>query len=65
MGKYQDTMIKKYGSRENWVTHLRQIGGKGGSKTGVIKGFAANPELAVIAGKKGGAISKRKPKVVK
>lgn len=39
----------------------KKIGGKGGLKTGVKKGFAANPELAAIAGKKGGRKSKRGP----
>jgi hypothetical protein len=37
----------------------KKIGAKGGLKTGVKKGFAANPELARQAGKKGGRISKR------
>lgn len=36
----------------------RNIGRKGGSKTGK-KGFALNPELAKIAGRRGGLISKR------
>ena len=39
----------------------REIGAMGGSRTGTKpKGFAANPELAKIAGAKGGRISKRK-----
>lgn len=37
----------------------REIGAKGGSN-GHTGGFAANPELAKIAGAKGGRISKRK-----
>lgn len=37
----------------------KRIGRKGGSKIDVRKGFAANPELAVIAGAKGGRISRR------
>ena len=36
-----------------------RIGAIGGRKTGVKKGFAANPKLASKAGKKGGRISKR------
>lgn len=36
----------------------RNIGRKGGSRTGK-KGFALNPELAKIAGRRGGLISKR------
>lgn len=37
----------------------RDIGRKGGSRTGVLKGFALNPELAKAAGAKGGRISRR------
>jgi len=37
----------------------KKIGAKGGLKTGVKKGFAANPEVARKAGQKGGRISKR------
>lgn len=36
----------------------QRIGRKGGKRCGV-KGFALNPELAKIAGRKGGLISKR------
>lgn len=36
-----------------------KIGRKGGSVTGTKGGFAANPELARIAGAKGGRISRR------
>ena len=40
-----------------------KIGGKGGKATfathGITKGFASNPELAAIAGRKGGSISRR------
>lgn len=43
----------------------REIGSKGGSApTKKPKGFAANPELARIAGKKGGHISRRGSKKV-
>jgi general stress protein YciG len=38
-----------------------KIGSKGG-KNGHTGGFAANPELARIAGAKGGSRSKRRPK---
>lgn len=41
--------------------YYKQIGKKGGSKVGVMKGFAANPELAKIAARKGGLVSKRGP----
>lgn len=40
-----------------------EIGRKGG-KNGHTGGFAANPELARIAGAKGGRISRRRKKVV-
>ena len=40
-----------------------KIGAKGG-KMGHTGGFAANPELARIAGAKGGRISRRKKAVV-
>lgn len=40
-----------------------KIGAKGG-KLGRTGGFAANPELARIAGAKGGRISRRKKAVV-
>lgn len=37
----------------------QRIGRKGGKKCGIKKGFALNPMLASIAGRKGGSISKR------
>lgn len=37
-----------------------KIGRKGGSVMGTKGGFAANPELARIAGAKGGRISRRR-----
>lgn len=39
------------------------IGRKGG-QNGHTGGFAANPELARIAGRKGGQVSRRRPKNV-
>lgn len=39
----------------------QKIGRRGG-RNGNTGGFAANPELARIAGKKGGTISRRKKK---
>jgi len=44
--------------------HFRKIGAKGGSRTGIIKGFAFDPEKAAISGQKGGRISRRRPKIV-
>ena len=37
----------------------QRIGRKGGKKCRIKKGFALNPQLASIAGRKGGKISKR------
>lgn len=51
--KAAETNKKKYG--DNWFA---TIGAKGG-KNGHTGGFAANPELARIAGSKGGKISRR------
>jgi len=47
----------RYG--KNWYAEIGSIGGRNGH-TG---GFAANPELAKIAGAKGGKISKRGPAI--
>lgn len=38
------------------------MGGSKGAKDGVVKGFAANHELARLAGAKGGKLSKRTSK---
>lgn len=58
--KWRATMEKRYG--ENWREHMRQIGSKGGSaEHSTPKGFAAHPEIAQEAGRKGGRISKRQP----
>lgn len=51
------TNRKKYG--DNFYA---EIGAKGG-RNGHTGGFAANPELAKIAGAKGGKISKRGPAI--
>lgn len=48
------TNIKRHG--ENFYREIGSMGGRNGH-TG---GFAANPELAKIAGAKGGRISKRR-----
>lgn len=47
------TNKKRYGA-----DFYKKIGSKGGKK-GTTGGFAANPELARIAGRKGGRKSKR------
>lgn len=53
--KAAETNKKRYGS--DWYARIGKIGGQNGN-TG---GFAANPELAKIAGAKGGKISRRGP----
>lgn len=54
--KARDTNLKKYGD-----DFYRKIGAEGG-KNGHTGGFYANRELASTAGRKGGQISKRKPR---
>lgn len=39
----------------------REVGRKGGSVSGIAKGFALNPAKAAEAGRKGGRISRRGP----
>jgi hypothetical protein len=51
--KQRQANIDRYGSEEAWLKHLRAIASEGGKKTGVKKGFAANPELAEKARLKG------------
>lgn len=58
--KLRQTMIAKHGSEEAWREWMRQNAAKGG-RNGTTGGFAANRELASIAGRKGGRIS-RKPR---
>lgn len=53
--KAAKTDMKLYGK-----DFYRNIGQKGG-QNGHTGGFAANPALAVIAGRKGGRISRRGP----
>lgn len=60
---YKETMIKKYGSIELWKAHLRAIGAKGG-KNSVGHEFAHGKADPAKAGKKGGTISRRRPKAV-
>lgn len=59
--KWLETMIRKHGSREAVRAWQKEIGRKGGLVKGTQGGFAANPELARIAGAKGGRISRRGP----
>lgn len=53
--KAAKTNKAKYGD-----DYYRELGRRGG-KNGHTGGFAANPELAKIAGAKGGRLSKRGP----
>ena len=55
--KTHDTNIEKYGI--DFYKRIGAMGGKLGSAEGVIKGFAANRELASRAGKIGGMKSRR------
>jgi general stress protein YciG len=59
--KLMKTIIGKYGLTEDGRSkHHVTIGADGGSAPYVgKKGFAADPELARLAGRKGGAKSKR------
>ena len=50
---------KNLGNNPNFYRDIGRIGGRNGT-TG---GFAANPELARIAGAKGGKISRRREKL--
>ena len=56
---WMETMVKKHGSVEAVRRIQAEIGRRGG-KNGTTGGFAANRELASIAGTKGGRISRRK-----
>lgn len=48
----------------NGQDFYKRIGAKGGSVRGIAKGFAKNIELAKIAGRKGGLISRREHKQI-
>lgn len=56
--KARATNLAKYG-KDFYVNIGRIGGGSKGQADGAIKGFAANPELAKIAGAKGGRNSSR------
>lgn len=58
---YKETMIKKYGSEELWKQHLRDIASVGG-KNGTGHAYAHGKVSPVENGRKGGSISKRRPK---
>lgn len=55
--KWKQTMLKKYG-KDGLHRKMQEIGAEGG-RNGHTGGFAANRELASIAGRKGGLKSRR------
>ena len=58
--KARDTNLK---NNPNFYKEIGKLSNASWEKNGRMpRGFAANPELASLAGKKGGAISRRKPK---
>ena len=57
--KWKKTMSEKFGGEDGIHEKMRLVGSKGGQKKGVKKGFALNPALAKIAGRKGGKNSSR------
>lgn len=60
--KWRRTMLKKYGGKEGLHKRAQELGSLGGkAPTSKPKGFAANPEIARIAGYRGGRISRRGP----
>lgn len=56
--KWKATMMKKYGTEEEMRRQFSKIGAEGG-KNGHTGGFASRPDIARIAGAKGGSISRR------
>ena len=56
--KWRKTMQQKYGGAAGVHKMMSRIGARGG-RNGHTGGFAANPALAKLAGKKGGRMSKR------
>lgn len=60
--KAKMTRLKEYGVDANGKSIQHQLAGKkgGAAERTDLRGFAANPKLASIAGKKGGAIGRKK-----
>ena len=56
--RWRETMLKNHGGEEGLRKMMAKVGAIGG-RNGHTGGFAYNPELARIAGAKGGSISKR------
>lgn len=62
--KWKETMLNKFnGDQEALTKYMQSLGSKGG-KLSFTGGFAANPALAVTAGRTGGSRSKRGFKLV-
>lgn len=62
--KWKETMLKKFdGDQEALTEYMKALGAEGG-RNGNTGGFAANPELAVLAGRIGGKKSRRRKAVV-
>lgn len=59
VAKWRQTMLERYGGEDGVKKMMIENGRRGGKATGIKKGFAANPALASIAGRKAGKISKR------
>lgn len=57
--KARDTNYKLHG--KDFYKRIGAIGGRNGKGPNYTGGFAANPELARMAGRKGGRISRRGP----
>lgn len=55
---WKKTMEERYGGADGVHAFMQKIGREGGKAVG-YKGFATNPELARIAGAKGGSISRK------
>lgn len=54
--KAKEKILRTFGA-----DFYREVGRKGGSVSGIAKGFALNPERAAECGRKGGRISRRGP----
>lgn len=64
--KWRQTMLDKFGSEEKFKEHFRAMGKKGGENgrgPDYKGGFAGNHALAVLAGAKGGRISRRTKRI--
>ena len=58
--KWRKTMEERYGSVTEKMKEVGRIGGQNGYGPDYRGGFASNKALAIVAGAKGGRISRRK-----